>query len=137
MTTHLPECRASYSSDPPAWCICDELRACEERVIPEAVQRVEALAWQHQGLESTFPLRRVVEAIKAGARTEIKMGMNVYRELWESEPENVVDGFQCSIMHQYPDAEITDISVAYEDADWSHAPRKVGLIATVKIKSAP
>jgi len=29
---HLPECWATYPSDPPAWCICDELRACEDRV---------------------------------------------------------------------------------------------------------
>ncbi len=32
MTEHLPECWAKHQSDPPAWCICDELRACEERV---------------------------------------------------------------------------------------------------------
>lgn len=29
---HLPECWASEPSDPEAWCICDELRACEDRV---------------------------------------------------------------------------------------------------------
>ena len=45
MTTHLPDCWATDPSDPPAWCICDELRACEQRVISEAVQRVEALNW--------------------------------------------------------------------------------------------
>ena len=32
MNEHLPECWAKHESDPPAWCICDELRACEERV---------------------------------------------------------------------------------------------------------
>lgn len=32
MTEHLPECWAKHESDPPAWCICDELRACEQRV---------------------------------------------------------------------------------------------------------
>ena len=36
MTEHLPECWATYPSDPPAWCICDELRACEERVLNAA-----------------------------------------------------------------------------------------------------
>jgi hypothetical protein len=41
---HLPECWATYPSDPPAWCICDELRACEVRATAAAVQRVEALA---------------------------------------------------------------------------------------------
>ena len=44
MTEHLPECWAKHESDPPAWCICDELRACEARVIGAAVQRVEAIA---------------------------------------------------------------------------------------------
>ena len=29
---HLPECWVKYESDPSAWCICDELRACEKRV---------------------------------------------------------------------------------------------------------
>lgn len=29
---HLPECWAKHDSDPPAWCICDELRSCEVRV---------------------------------------------------------------------------------------------------------
>jgi len=32
MTQHLPECWAKHENDPPAWCICDELRACESRV---------------------------------------------------------------------------------------------------------
>ena len=32
MTEHLPECWAKHDSDPPAWCICEELRACEDRV---------------------------------------------------------------------------------------------------------
>jgi hypothetical protein len=32
MTEHLPECWAKHESDPPAWCICDELRACEKRI---------------------------------------------------------------------------------------------------------
>ena len=36
MTEHLPECWATYPSDPPAWCICDELRACEVRIIAGA-----------------------------------------------------------------------------------------------------
>jgi hypothetical protein len=32
MTEHLPECWAKHESDPPAWCICDELWACADRV---------------------------------------------------------------------------------------------------------
>jgi hypothetical protein len=41
--SHYPECWATYPSDPPAWCICDELRSCEERMLEAAVQRIEAL----------------------------------------------------------------------------------------------
>jgi hypothetical protein len=33
MTEHLPECWAKHESDPPAWCICDELRACTLRIM--------------------------------------------------------------------------------------------------------
>ena len=40
MTEHLPECWATYPSDPPAWCICDELLACEKRVIGEGIQKL-------------------------------------------------------------------------------------------------
>jgi hypothetical protein len=36
MSEHLPECWTKHESDPPAWCICDELRACEKRIIAEA-----------------------------------------------------------------------------------------------------
>jgi len=43
MTEHLPECWATYLSDPPAWCICDELRACQDRVLNAAREAVEAI----------------------------------------------------------------------------------------------
>jgi hypothetical protein len=42
MADHLPECWAKHEDDPPAWCICDELRACEQRVRGEEQQRIEA-----------------------------------------------------------------------------------------------
>ena len=42
MSEHLPECWATYPSDPPAWCICDELRACEARVAHEERARIVA-----------------------------------------------------------------------------------------------
>jgi hypothetical protein len=42
MTEHLPECWAKHESDPPAWCICDELRACEERVLDRIVAGISA-----------------------------------------------------------------------------------------------
>ena len=65
MTEHLPECWAKHESDPPAWCICDELRACEERVLDAAVQRIEALLFPWP---NTWPgmIRRgdVITAIK-------------------------------------------------------------------------
>lgn len=38
MTEHLPECWAKDPSDPPAWCICDELRACERRMLDAALK---------------------------------------------------------------------------------------------------
>ena len=41
MNEHLPECLTAHG-DPPAWCICDELRACEDRVRGEEQQRIEA-----------------------------------------------------------------------------------------------
>ena len=37
---HVPECWAKYPSDPPAWCICDELLACEKRVLGEGIQKL-------------------------------------------------------------------------------------------------
>ena len=36
MAEHLPECWVKYESDPSAWCICDELRACEVRALADA-----------------------------------------------------------------------------------------------------
>jgi len=40
---HLPECWAKHQSDPQAWCICDELQACEERVLNAAREVVEEM----------------------------------------------------------------------------------------------
>jgi hypothetical protein len=52
MTTeseHLPECWSKHESDPPAWCICDELRACEERVLRRGLDAArETIAKTHQ-----------------------------------------------------------------------------------------
>ena len=50
MTAHLPECWATYPSDPPAWCICDELRACEERVLGAAALRIKKSLKVSQGI---------------------------------------------------------------------------------------
>ena len=63
MTEHLPECWAKHEGDPPAWCICDELRACKARVLGEAVQRVEALDWAF--IHSTGELITRAEAVAA------------------------------------------------------------------------
>ena len=41
--SHYPECWATYPSDPPAWCICDELRSCEQRVLKDTATRHLAL----------------------------------------------------------------------------------------------
>lgn len=40
MTEHLRECWSKHESDPPAWCICDELRDCEERMLNAAREAV-------------------------------------------------------------------------------------------------
>jgi hypothetical protein len=53
MTEHLPECWAKHESDPPAWCICDELRACEERVLNAAREAVVAAAPMGSGAYNT------------------------------------------------------------------------------------
>ena len=45
MTEHLQECWAKDPSDPPAWCICDELRACEARVLNAAREAVRGVNW--------------------------------------------------------------------------------------------
>jgi hypothetical protein len=58
MTEHLPECWAKHESDPPAWCICDELWACADRVTalatPETV--AQATYWYEQGQRDVFAL---------------------------------------------------------------------------------
>jgi hypothetical protein len=64
MTTHMPECWSTDPSDPPAWCICDELRACEERVIARAVQRVKALPWSHENWMAFDERVSIIAAIK-------------------------------------------------------------------------
>jgi len=43
MTDHLPECADKSVMPHNLNCFCDVIRACEERVIAAAVQRVEAL----------------------------------------------------------------------------------------------
>ena len=40
MNNHLPECHKEGSTDP---CICEELRACEQRVRAACIASVEAL----------------------------------------------------------------------------------------------
>ncbi len=68
MTKHLPECWAKHESDPPAWCICDELRACEQRMLDDDVP---AAAYHGQrGYEIGYvaaldAVRKAVEAIPA------------------------------------------------------------------------
>ncbi len=69
MTDHLPECWAKHENEPPAWCICDELRACEARVIAAAVERVEGFEYRSTigvTLSSVVPKAAVIAAIKGG-----------------------------------------------------------------------
>ena len=46
--THLPECALSDNTDWTSWtvdcCICDRLRACEQRVLDAAFEAVERVA---------------------------------------------------------------------------------------------
>jgi hypothetical protein len=63
MTTHLPECWATDPSDPPAWCICDELRACEERMLTTYLARDNFEA----GLDAA---REAVEALRGWLGTD-------------------------------------------------------------------
>ena len=50
-----------------AECICDELRACEDRVLNAAREAVVALCWrkQYEGFVSTVDPQRVLAAIDA------------------------------------------------------------------------
>ena len=70
MTDHLPECWAKHESDPPAWCICDELRACEERVLKDTVPgewHEKRIAWVRK--DALDAAREAVEAIPAPYKT--------------------------------------------------------------------
>lgn len=64
MTEHLPECWAKDPSDPPAWCICDELRACEQRVHREI--SAETLAgFRYDYEQGAYDMReRAIEVIE-------------------------------------------------------------------------
>ena len=64
--SHYPECWAKDPSDPPAWCICDELRACEERVLKDTVPgewHEKRMAWVRK--DALDAAREAVEAIPA------------------------------------------------------------------------
>ena len=65
MTEHLPECWATDPSDPPAWCICDELRACERRVREEHRHRCSGCDWCYSDgvREAIDAARKAVSAL--------------------------------------------------------------------------
>ena len=77
MTEHLPECPVekrlrSGKTVSSQTCICGALRACEDRVLDAAVQRVEALAVnpyycedQWYGAETHLVTSQVIAAIEA------------------------------------------------------------------------
>ena len=64
MTEHLPECWAKHESDPKAWCICDELRACEQRVRMED----DDYAYVAAQAEADGRMRGWVEALDAARK---------------------------------------------------------------------
>jgi hypothetical protein len=63
MSEHLPECWAKDPSDPPAWCICDELRACERRVSDALVKHWGSVHW--------YPDHHAWEVYQEGRRSGI------------------------------------------------------------------
>ena len=68
MNEHLPECWAKHESDPPAWCICDELRACEARVeesMDRAWSQTVQLAVAHTRTATLDAAREAVAALLA------------------------------------------------------------------------
>ena len=64
MTEHLPECWVTDPSNPPAWCICFSLRACEARVYQEQIagRQNDMLLSCLRGLDA---VREAVELISA------------------------------------------------------------------------
>ena len=48
MSEHLPECADPGVMPHAIDCFCAVIRACEQRVISEAVQRIKALPWAHE-----------------------------------------------------------------------------------------
>jgi len=65
---HLPECWAKHQSDPQAWCICHELRACEQRVeesIDRAWEQAAQLAVAHARTATLDAAREAVAALDA------------------------------------------------------------------------
>jgi len=71
MTEHLPECWAKHESDPPAWCICDELRACEERVATAFNQ-----VWERFSLDQ----------FDAGYAAAVVASVQRIKALWTEDP---------------------------------------------------
>ena len=81
MTEHRPECWAKHESDPPAWCICDELRACEERV-EESMDR----AWS-QTVQLAVAHTRT--ATLDAAREAVEVLLKEWWEIFEGKPEDL------------------------------------------------
>jgi hypothetical protein len=75
MTEHLPECWATFPSDPPAWCICDELRACEARTLNAARDAVAAVEGGY-----SVPLEMPVGAFISAMRREHLAAIDALKE---------------------------------------------------------
>lgn len=63
MTAHLPECQPRTAPEPPFICICEELRACEQRVL-------EANAVSHAGKRAGLGNAAWDDGYNAGRRDE-------------------------------------------------------------------
>ncbi len=68
MTEHLPECHLFLEPMLSAqdWCICDELRACEQRVLRAAIDAMDAVDAQYEANPDwvLWEARTAIEALK-------------------------------------------------------------------------
>ena len=63
MTEHLQECNYEKNPERNA-CICERLRACEQRVIAAAVQRIEALPWTSETWNAHAERAAIIDALR-------------------------------------------------------------------------
>lgn len=84
MTEHLSECWAKHDSDPAAWCICEELRACEERVLGDRDELV--------GVTALRAFRAGLDAAREAVRdAQRKVPLDPLSDNWRTDIEHRLD----------------------------------------------